>query len=96
MSLPLQAINPDTGKARVAIYLQDAHRIREGMEFTQYAESKGFEAVWQAESRLVREATVPMRPLLQLPAPSKWGLVWWIAGVVTLRDLPQHFLPLMT
>ena len=60
MSLPLQAINPNTGKARVAIYLQDAHRIREGMEFTQYAESKGFEAVWQAESRLVREATVPM------------------------------------
>ena len=53
MSLPAQAINPTTGKARVAIYLQDAHRIREGMEFTQYAESKGFEAVWQAESRLV-------------------------------------------
>ena len=30
------------------------------MEFVQYAEAKGFEAVWQAESRLVREATVPM------------------------------------
>ncbi|MBM3827052.1 MAG: LLM class flavin-dependent oxidoreductase [Actinobacteria bacterium] len=44
----------------VAIYLQDAHRIREGMEFARYAESKGFAAVWQAESRLVREATVPM------------------------------------
>lgn len=63
VSLPLQAINPNTGNARVAIYLQDAHRIREGMEFTQYAESKGFEAVWQAESRLVREATVPMAAL---------------------------------
>lgn len=45
---------------RVAIYLQDAHRIREGMEFAKYAEESGFEAVWQAESRLVREATVPM------------------------------------
>ncbi|MEY3618292.1 MAG: hypothetical protein RL726_990 [Actinomycetota bacterium] len=45
---------------RVAIYLQDAHRIREGMEFAKYAEDRGFEAVWQAESRLVREATVPM------------------------------------
>ena len=44
----------------VAIYLQDAHPIREGMQFAQYAESKGFDAVWQAESRLVREATVPM------------------------------------
>lgn len=44
----------------VAIYLQDAHPIREGMEFARYAEAKGFCAVWQAESRLVREATVPM------------------------------------
>ena len=44
----------------VAIYLQDAHPIREGMQFAQYAESKGFDAVWQAESRLLREATVPM------------------------------------
>ena len=43
-----------------ALYLQDAHPIREGMAFAQYAEAKGFEAVWQAESRLVREATVPM------------------------------------
>lgn len=44
----------------VAIYLQDAHSIREGMGFAQYAEQRGFAAVWQAESRLVREATVPM------------------------------------
>ena len=45
---------------RVAMYLQDAHPIREGMEYVQYAESRGFEAVWQAESRLVRDAIVPM------------------------------------
>ena len=44
----------------VALYLQDAHPIREGMDIARYAESKGFDAVWQAESRLVREATVPM------------------------------------
>lgn len=44
----------------VALYLQDAHPIREGMEYAQYAEAKDFHAVWQAESRLVREATVPM------------------------------------
>ena len=44
----------------VALYLQDAHPIREGMELARYAEAKGFDAVWQAESRLVREATVPM------------------------------------
>jgi 5,10-methylenetetrahydromethanopterin reductase len=49
-----------TGESRVAMYLQDKHRIREGMEYVLYAEEQGFEAVWQAESRLVREATVPM------------------------------------
>lgn len=45
---------------RVALYLQDAHPIDQGIEFVQYAESRGFEAVWQAESRLVRDAVVPM------------------------------------
>jgi len=44
----------------VAIYLQDAHPIREGMEYVQYAEKRGFDAVWQADSRLVRDAIVPM------------------------------------
>lgn len=45
---------------RVALYLQDKHPIRDGMDYVRYAERRGFEAVWQAESRLVREATVPM------------------------------------
>lgn len=45
---------------RVALYLQDAHSLREAIEYVQYAESRGFEAVWQAESRLVRDAVVPM------------------------------------
>jgi len=49
-----------TGAGRVALYLQDKHPIREGMAYARYAEERGFEAVWQAESRLVREATVPM------------------------------------
>jgi 5,10-methylenetetrahydromethanopterin reductase len=45
---------------RVALYLQDKHPIRDGMRYARLAEERGFEAVWQAESRLVREATVPM------------------------------------
>lgn len=45
---------------RAALYLQDKHPVRDGMEYARYAEERGFEAVWQAESRLVREATVPM------------------------------------
>ena len=49
-----------SSEGRVALYLQDKHPIREGMAYARYAEERGFEAVWQAESRLVREATVPM------------------------------------
>jgi 5,10-methylenetetrahydromethanopterin reductase len=45
---------------RVALYLQDAHDLRKGLDYVKYAESRGFEAVWQAESRLVRDAIVPM------------------------------------
>ncbi len=45
---------------RTALYLQDAHSIRDGMDHVAYAESRAFDAVWQAESRLVREATVPL------------------------------------
>ena len=44
----------------VALYLQDAHTISEGIELVRYAEDKGFDAVWQADSRLVRDAVVPM------------------------------------
>ena len=44
----------------VALYLQDAHDIRQGIELAKYAEAKGFDAVWQADSRLVRDAVVPM------------------------------------
>lgn len=45
---------------RAALYLQDAHDLRDGLNYVRYAEKKGFEAVWQAESRLVRDAIVPM------------------------------------
>jgi len=45
---------------RVALYLQDAHDLRDGIGFCQLAEKRGFDAVWQAESRLVRDAIVPM------------------------------------
>jgi len=45
---------------RYALYLQDAHPLGEAIDHVRYAERRGFEAVWQADSRLVREATVPM------------------------------------
>ena len=45
---------------RRALYLQDARSIPDAIEYVKYAEAAGFEAVWQADSRLVREAGVPM------------------------------------
>ncbi len=58
---------------RVALYLQDKHEIREGMEYAQYAEARGFEAVWQAESRLVRDAIVPMSAYAAVTSKIKVG-----------------------
>ena len=57
----------------VALYLQDAHPIRDGMRYARYAEERGFSAVWQAESRLVREATVPMAAFLSVTDRIKVG-----------------------
>jgi 5,10-methylenetetrahydromethanopterin reductase len=58
---------------RMALYLQDKHPIRDGMRYARYAEAAGFEAVWQAESRLVREATVPMAAYAAVTSRIKVG-----------------------
>jgi 5,10-methylenetetrahydromethanopterin reductase len=60
-------------EGRVALYLQDKHPIREAMEYVRHAEERGFEAVWQAESRLVREATVPMAAFAAVTESIKVG-----------------------
>lgn len=62
---------------RLAIYLQDAHSLRESIDYAQYAERAGFEAVWQADSRLVRDATIPMAAFAATTERIKIG-----AGVV--------------
>ncbi len=61
----------------MALYLQNAQTIRRGMELVRYAEERGYEAVWQAESRLAREATVPMAAFAAVTERIKVG-----AGVV--------------
>lgn len=58
---------------RVALYLQDKHSLQDGMEYVKYAEEKGFEAVWQAESRLVRDAIVPMAAFAAVTTKIKVG-----------------------
>jgi 5,10-methylenetetrahydromethanopterin reductase len=64
---------------RVALYLQDAHPLRDGMRYAQHAEVAGFDAVWQAESRLVREATVPLAAFGAVTERIKLG-----SGVVSM------------
>jgi 5,10-methylenetetrahydromethanopterin reductase len=66
-----------TVEGRVGLYLQDRHTIREGMAFAVQAEKCGFESIWQAESRLAREATVPMAAIAAVTERIKVG-----AGVV--------------
>jgi len=84
---------------RVALYLQDAHSLRDCVRFAQYAESKGFEAVWQAESRLVRDAIVPMAAYAAVTSRIKIGsgvINNWTRNIgllastfLTLDDLAQ-------
>jgi 5,10-methylenetetrahydromethanopterin reductase len=45
---------------RVGLLLQDAHELQDCLKYVRYAEEKGFEQIWQTESRLVRDAIVPM------------------------------------
>jgi len=67
--------------SRIALYLQDKHDIPKSIEFAKYAEKKGFEAVWQAESRLARVATIPLTfSTMDQMAPGRFicGLgAWW-------------------
>jgi len=58
---------------RVALYLQDKHRIREEMQLAQYAEQKGFEAIWHAESRLARDAITPLAAIAAVTDKIKLG-----------------------
>ena len=58
---------------RVALYLQDKHQVREEMKLAQYAEKKGFEAVWHAESRLARDAFTPLAAIAAVTEKIKLG-----------------------
>ncbi|MFX0184056.1 MAG: LLM class flavin-dependent oxidoreductase, partial [Candidatus Hodarchaeota archaeon] len=58
---------------RIALYLQDKHDIPQSIEFAKYAEKKGFEAIWQAESRLARVATIPLAAMAAVTKKIKLG-----------------------
>jgi len=58
---------------RVALYLQDKHPVREELRLVQYAEKKGFEAIWHAESRLARDAISPLAAMAAVTDKIKLG-----------------------
>jgi 5,10-methylenetetrahydromethanopterin reductase len=58
---------------RVALYLQDKHQVREELKLVQYAEKKGFEAIWHAESRLARDAITPLAAMAAVTDRIKLG-----------------------
>jgi 5,10-methylenetetrahydromethanopterin reductase len=60
-------------RRRVALYLQDKHRLREELKFAQYAEKRGFEAIWHAESRLARDAITPLAAIAAVTEKIKLG-----------------------
>ena len=45
---------------RVALFLQDSYPLRDATQYVRYAETRGFEAIWQAEPRLDRDALVAL------------------------------------
>jgi len=58
---------------RVALYLQDKHQVQEELKLVQYAERKGFEAIWHAESRLARDAITPLAAMAVVTERIKLG-----------------------
>ncbi|MSX22110.1 MAG: LLM class flavin-dependent oxidoreductase, partial [Actinobacteria bacterium] len=49
---------------RMALYLQDKHPMAYELEVAEYAETKGFTEIWQADTRLARDCVVMMSALL--------------------------------
>ena len=51
-------------KPRFALYMQDKHPLAYELEMAEYAESRGFSEIWQADTRLARDCVVMMSAFL--------------------------------
>jgi len=58
---------------RVALYMQDKHSVAYELEVAQEAERRGFEAIWQADTRLARDCVVLMSAFLATTKTLKIG-----------------------
>ncbi len=69
----MSSIDDIIDKTPMGMYLQDAHPIRDGIKYAQLAEKLGFDSVWQAESRLARESTIPLAAMAAVTEKIKLG-----------------------
>ncbi|MEM4092762.1 MAG: LLM class flavin-dependent oxidoreductase [Conexivisphaerales archaeon] len=58
---------------RLALLMSDKNTIREEIDFARYAEQQGFESLWFGETRLAREAIVPMAAVAACTEKIKLG-----------------------
>lgn len=75
----MSSIDDIINKTPMGMYLQDAHPIRDGIRYAQLAEKMGFDSIWQAESRLARESTIPLAAIATVTDKIKLG-----TGVVSM------------
>lgn len=69
----MSEINKVIQETPMGLYLQDKHPIRDGIKYAQLAEEMGFEQIWQAESRLARESTIPLAAIATITDTIKLG-----------------------
>jgi 5,10-methylenetetrahydromethanopterin reductase len=72
---------------RIGLYLHEAHSLSESIQYARYAEQQGFEAVWQAENRLSRDALVTLAAFATNTSKLKLGsgvVNCWTRNVATL------------
>ncbi len=84
---------------RVGLYLQDDFTLADSIDFVKYAEARGFESVWQSETRLVRDCIVPMAAYATVTSRIRIGAgvmnIWtrnvatMAAELVTLDDIAR-------
>jgi 5,10-methylenetetrahydromethanopterin reductase len=84
---------------RVGLFLQDDFSLKESLDFVKYAEARGFDSAWQAETRLVRDSAVPIAAYAAVTSRIKVGSgvmnIWTrnaatiAAEFLTLDDLAQ-------
>lgn len=74
---------------RVGLYLQDEFLLKESIDFVKYAEARGFDSVWQAETRFVRDSIVPLAAYAAVTSRIRIGsavMNIWTRNVATIAS----------